>query len=74
MDVKLCKDCSWSNTIMVTGGGWELRCLNPHVIARDAYALSHTKMIGTACLSERQPRWFAPCGQQGKLFKLRAAQ
>jgi len=47
-----------------------LRCLHPVVNAQDSWALAggESKHSGSDCRSERERRWFAPCGMRGKLW------
>ena len=69
LNVKLCKDCKWSNPMMETGGIWALVCTNPYVNVKDPDALTQFKFKGSRCRNERELKWFAACGQKGKLFE-----
>lgn len=66
--VKYCKDCAYS--AKNPDSTWELRCHNPVVNAKDAWALSNIKMNGTNCHTERDLSWikFPKCGMSGKLW------
>ena len=68
----LCADCKHSKPS--TGSEWNLLCLHPVVNASDPWALAHssTSDAGSGCRTERERKWFAPCGIRGKLWELRA--
>jgi len=63
-----CRDCKWSRA--PADSAWSLRCLHPVVNAQDSWALAggESKHSGSDCRSERERRWFAPCGMRGKLW------
>lgn len=69
---KLCMDCKWSET--EEPKSWTQKCFNPKVVMRDAWALTNNRNgqpYGSGCSEERAKRFFAPCGQKGKLWELR---
>lgn len=71
MKVKLCKDCKWSSPDPSLT--WNLRCKNPEVNARDAWALTQANFSGSECRSEREKLWvwLGPCGMKGRLWELK---
>lgn len=64
----LCKECKYS--IPEERSEWCLRCTNPIVNAKDPWALASnfTNAYGTNCRVEREAKWFAKCGMEGKLW------
>lgn len=64
---KFCTECKWSKPDK--DFHVELRCLNPHVNSKDAWALAATEIRGSSCHSERQKGFFEPCGKRGKLWQ-----
>lgn len=65
----LCKDCKWSR--VSESSRWETRCQHPRVNAQDAWALTATTISGSAARDQRERKWFAVCGQSGKLWEPR---
>lgn len=64
---KLCRDCKWS---VERDTDYELRCSNPQVNGKDAWALSSPgRHAGTHCRTERNIKWFAACGMKGKRWE-----
>lgn len=64
----LCRDCRHSEPEKIST--WSLRCRNPVVNASDSWALSRATVHGGAdCRTERERKWFAPCGMRGKLWE-----
>ena len=59
----LCKDCRHSKP--EAKSQWNLRCYEPKVNSRDAWALGSLDASGTSCTSEREKSWPAPCGMRG---------
>lgn len=65
---KLCRDCRWADDPEEVS----IRCVNPTVNSKDAYALSSgmEKYRGSSATSERmRVGWFAPCGRKGKQWE-----
>ena len=63
---KLCRECRWA--VEDSERPWALRCANPHVNGRDAWALSSGRTVapGTDTASERQKGWWGGvCGMRG---------
>lgn len=67
MEVKFCKDCKWA--VPNKTSNLELRCLNPVVNAKDAWALGQEQMSGTSCHSERGRGFFSACGMKGRKWE-----
>ena len=66
--VKLCVECKWSKP--EKGFEHNLRCLNPNVNRKDAWALSGTNYQGSSAYSERNKIGiFSQCGMSGKLWE-----
>jgi hypothetical protein len=67
----LCRDCK--HQIPEDGSKWNSRCTHPIVNAQNEWALANTGGNGTSAnsdaRSERERRWFAPCGMKGKLWE-----
>lgn len=63
----LCRDCKWAQE---RDSDFELRCFNPIVNSKDAWALSSKEIhAGTHCRTERNIKWFAACGMNGKQWE-----
>ena len=64
-----CTNCFWSES--EKDSSWNLRCVNPDVNAKDAWALANKFISGTDCRSERERHWyqFPACGKAGKRYK-----
>ena len=71
MAVKLCKDCKWSK--LTEGDNYTLRCMNPEVNSKDAWALANRHHNGSDPRSEREKKgWFSACGMKGKQFEIKS--
>lgn len=66
---KYCTDCKWA--IPDQHSSWQLKCMNPSVNSKDAWALASTRINGSNCREEREKGFLAPCGQRGKLWELK---
>jgi hypothetical protein len=68
---KFCKDCMWSKP--EKDSAWDLKCINPNVIAKDAWALAHATSPGVSCRDERKLTWimFPTCGMAGKRYEVK---
>jgi hypothetical protein len=62
-----CRDCKHSRP--EERSDWNLKCHNPIVNSKDAWALSSANINGTSCSEERKVFWFAVCGMEGKLWE-----
>lgn len=69
MMVKFCRDCKWSRP--EAERPWALRCMNPEVNRRDAWALSTGgESYGTDTSTERSLNWLIGiCGMRGALWE-----
>ena len=66
-EVKLCKDCKWSEP--EKHSEWSLLCKHPKVNANDPWALSRTEFTGSSCREERSKQfWQVICGMKGRLW------
>jgi 5-methylcytosine-specific restriction endonuclease McrA len=61
-----CKNCKFSAPEV--SHVWNLRCHNPVVNGRDAWALAGTEVSGTNCHDQREKAWPAKCGMRGALW------
>ena len=61
---KFCNTCKWA----LDRDQVSLRCVNPRVNSKDAYALSSSSNYrGSSATGERTLRgWFSVCGMKGK--------
>lgn len=64
----LCRDCKHSKP--EERSEWNLRCHNPVVNGKDAWALSGVIISGSDCRRERKRSWFSPCGMRGALWEM----
>lgn len=68
MQVKFCKDCTYS--FPDKNSPWNLRCQHPQINSKDPWALAQTEFTGSECRLERDKTgWFAACGQRGRLWE-----
>jgi len=67
MKVKLCRDCKYAAP--EKDSSWSLLCTNPEVNRKDPYMLSSNIPQGSSARSEREQKWFTPCGMKGKLWE-----
>lgn len=67
--VKFCKDCKWSRE----SSYGSMKCINPVLNSKDAWALAYPTFSGTDCRPEREKSWlqFPSCGMSGKLWEIR---
>lgn len=63
----LCKDCKYSKP--EERSELILRCHNPIVNAKDAWALSRTIINGINCQDVRGKPWPLACGMRGALWE-----
>lgn len=65
-ELKYCCECKYGKV-----KGYDLRCFNPIVNAKDYWALSAVDIPGTSTAAERSARWynFPSCGMAGKLWE-----
>ena len=63
---KFCRNCAWSKPEI--NSEWNLRCHHPRVNCKDEWALTAAKNNGSSAVDERKIKWFAACGQKGKLY------
>ena len=63
---KYCFECKYGKL-----KGYDLRCFNPKVNAKDYWALASKGIPGSATTSERELKWysFPACGMAGKLWE-----
>jgi hypothetical protein len=66
---RFCKDCKWS--MPEKNSDWNLKCVHPKVMSKDAWALAHATSPGVSCRDERKVQWFPACGQTGHLFEVK---
>jgi len=65
-----CRDCRYSAP--EPKSEWNLRCHHPQVNCKDEWALASSTNDGSNARDERTIKWFAACGQKGKLYEPRA--
>lgn len=63
----MCRDCKYSKP--EERSEWNLRCHNPVVNGKDAWALGGGTAHGSDCRSIRERSWPAKCGMRGALWE-----